>query len=61
MKKQAVAANESHMPGVNPVRDNSRKRLPAKPAGLNVRLQLLQNSRSVIVQGRRWWPWKAAI
>jgi hypothetical protein len=22
---------------------------------------LLQNSRSVIVHGRWWWPWKAAI
>ena len=32
-----------------------------RAAGLKVVWQLLANSRSVIVQGRWWWPWKAAI
>lgn len=61
MKKIAVAAKTSQVAEVAPRRERARKKPAATPAGLNVRLQLLQNSRCVMVQGRWWWPWKAAI
>lgn len=38
----------------------SRLRLGHPPASFTL-CTLLQNSRSVIVHGRWWWPWNAAI
>ena len=56
MKKMADAAKTSHWLGVRPAAEAARNSAAATPAGLNVRLQLLQNSRCVMVHGRWWCP-----
>lgn len=56
IKKMAVAAKMSHWLDVRPAADNARRSAAADPAGLKVRLQLLQNSRCVIVHGLWWCP-----
>lgn len=40
---------------------SAKKAMAGKDAGLKTWYMLLQNSRCVMVQGRWWWPWKAAI
>lgn len=52
MKKMADAAKTSHWLAERSAAESARNSAAATPAGLNVRLQLLQNSRCVIVHGR---------